>query len=48
MSSFLENVRLNDDLKEKLYSASDKVLKYVNERPLWARFLSFSSKDDFS
>ena len=38
MSSFLENIRLNDDLKDKLYSASDKVLKYVNERPLWERF----------
>ena len=40
MSSFLENIRLNDDLKEKLYSASDKVLNYVNERPLWERFRS--------
>lgn len=37
MSSFLENIRLNDDLKEKLYSASDKVLNYVNERPLWVK-----------
>ena len=44
MSSFLENIRLNDDLKEKLYSASDKVLNYVNERPLWERF---RSEDEF-
>ena len=41
MSSFIENIRFNDDLKEKLYSASDKVLNYVNERPLWARFWKF-------
>ena len=40
MSSFLEKMRLNEDLKEKLYSASDKVLNYVNERPLWERFRS--------
>ena len=40
MSSFLENMRLNEDLKEKLYSASDKVLNYVNERPLWERLRS--------
>ena len=40
MSSFLENIRLNEDLKEKLYSASDKALNYFNERPLWGRFRS--------
>ena len=40
MSSFLENIRLNEDLKEKLYSASDKALNYFNERPLWERFRS--------
>lgn len=42
MSSFLENIRLNDELREKLYSASDKVVNYVNERPLWARFRNLS------
>ena len=42
MSSFLENIRLNDELKEKLYSASDKVVNYVKERPLWARFRNLS------
>ena len=38
MSSVLQNVRFNENLKEKLYSTSDKVLNYLNERPLWARF----------
>ena len=46
MSSFLENIRLNDDLKEKLNSASDKVLNYVNERPLWERFQIVTDKND--
>ena len=46
MSSFLENIRLNDDLKEKLHSASDKVLNYVNERPLWERFQNVADKNN--
>ena len=37
MSSFFSKIHLNEELKEKLHSTHDKIVKFASERPLWQK-----------
>ena len=35
MCSFLTKIRINEELKEKLYDSGKEIVNFVNDRPLW-------------